>query len=121
MKPGKTGIYRMIDATGYSVMGLKSAWKSEAAFRQECVMAFVLVITAYFIPVTSIERILMIGSLGLVLIVELLNSAIEAAIDRIGDEWHVYSKKAKDIGSSSVLFSIVLTLFVWVSCVVNIK
>ncbi|ODQ00847.1 diacylglycerol kinase [Salinivibrio sp. SS2] len=121
MKPGKTGIYRMIDATGYSVMGLKSAWKSEAAFRQESVIAFVLMITAYFIPVTSTERILMVASLGLVLIVELVNSAIEAAIDRIGDEWHVVSKKAKDIGSSAVFVAIFLALFVWVSCAVNIK
>jgi diacylglycerol kinase (EC 2.7.1.107) len=121
VKPGKTGVRRVMDATGYSMMGLKLAWKSEAAFRQESVIAIILVVSSYFIPVTPIERMLMISSLVVVLVVELLNSAIEATVDRISEEWHPLSKQAKDIGSSAVFISIIFTLFVWVSCLMNIK
>jgi diacylglycerol kinase (ATP) len=121
VKPGKTGVRRVIDATGYSMVGLKLAWKSEAAFRQECVIAIILIFSSFFIPVTPVERILMISSLGVVLVVELINSAIEATVDRISEEWHPLSKKAKDIGSSAVFISIFLTLYVWVSCLMNIK
>ncbi|HAS6349528.1 TPA: diacylglycerol kinase [Vibrio vulnificus] len=115
MKPGKTGIRRIVDATGYSMKGLKAAWINEAAFRQEILLTAVLTITAFFLPVTTIERILMVSSLLLVVIVELINSAVEAVVDRISDDWHELSGRAKDIGSAAVFVALALALFVWAS------
>ncbi|AEX23900.1 MULTISPECIES: diacylglycerol kinase [Vibrio] len=115
MKPGKTGIRRVMDATGYSLQGLKAAWINEAAFRQELLLSVILSISAFFLPVTTLERVLMIGSLFLVLIVELINSAVEAVVDRVSDEWHVLSGRAKDIGSAAVFVALLLVLFVWAS------
>ncbi|MBR9786580.1 MAG: diacylglycerol kinase [Vibrionaceae bacterium] len=115
MKPGKTGIRRVMDATGYSFQGLKAAWLNEAAFRQELLLSAILSISAFFLPVTTLERVLMIGSLFLVLIVELINSSIEAAVDRVGDDWHELSGRAKDIGSAAVFVSLLLALFIWAS------
>ncbi|NVC92285.1 diacylglycerol kinase [Vibrio natriegens] len=115
MKPGKTGIRRVMDATGYSLQGLKAAWINEAAFRQELLLSVTLSISAFFLPVTTLERVLMIGSLFLVLIVELINSAVEAVVDRVSDEWHVLSGRAKDIGSAAVFVALLLVLFVWTS------
>ncbi|WP_269469180.1 diacylglycerol kinase [Vibrio sp. STUT-A11] len=115
MKPGKTGIRRVMDATGYSLQGLKAAWINEAAFRQELLLSVILSISAFFLPVTTLERVLMIGSLFLVLIVELINSAVEAVVDRVSDEWHVLSGRAKDIGSAAVFVALLLVLFVWTS------
>lgn len=113
MKPQKTGIKRIIDATVYSIQGLKAAWINEAAFRQEISGVIALVIVAFFLPVTPIELALMIASLLLVVIVELLNSAIETVVDRIGDEWHELSGRAKDIGSAAVFVSLILAFSVW--------
>lgn len=118
MKPGKTGIRRIIDATGYSMKGLKAAWLNEAAFRQEIVLTAILSIVALLLPVTHIERILMISSVLLVVIVELLNSAVEAVVDRIGSEHHELSGRAKDIGSAAVFVALALALFVWVSVLI---
>ncbi|WP_274019905.1 diacylglycerol kinase [Vibrio parahaemolyticus] len=115
MKPGKTGIRRVMDATGYSIKGLKAAWTHEAAFRQELVLTLVLSISAFFLPVTTLERVLMISSLLLILIVELINSAVEAVVDRVSDDWHELSGRAKDIGSAAVFVALILALFVWAS------
>ncbi|HHG3589283.1 TPA: diacylglycerol kinase [Vibrio parahaemolyticus] len=115
MKPGKTGIRRVMDATGYSIKGLKAAWTHEAAFRQELVLTLVLSISALFLPVTTLERVLMISSLLLILIVELINSAVEAVVDRVSDDWHELSGRAKDIGSAAVFVALFLALFVWAS------
>ncbi|MBE3876677.1 diacylglycerol kinase [Vibrio parahaemolyticus] len=115
MKPGKTGIRRVMDATGYSIKGLKAAWTHEAAFRQELVLTVVLSISAFFLPVTTLERVLMISSLLVILIVELINSAVEAVVDRVSDDWHELSGRAKDIGSAAVFVALFLALFVWAS------
>ncbi|WP_337233181.1 diacylglycerol kinase, partial [Vibrio cholerae] len=80
--------------TGYSIKGLKAAWTHEAAFRQELVLTLVLSISAFFLPVTTLERVLMISSLLLILIVELINSAVEAVVDRVSDDWHELSGRA---------------------------
>ncbi|MFW9735945.1 diacylglycerol kinase [Vibrio parahaemolyticus] len=115
MKPGKIGIRRVMDATGYSIKGLKAAWTHEAAFRQELVLTLVLSISTFFLPVTTLERVLMISSLLLILIVELINSAVEAVVDRVSDDWHELSGRAKDIGSAAVFVALFLALFVWAS------
>ncbi|EHS1220865.1 diacylglycerol kinase [Vibrio parahaemolyticus] len=104
-----------MDATGYSIKGLKAAWTHEAAFRQELVLTLVLSISAFFLPVTTLERVLMISSLLLILIVELINSAVEAVVDRVSDDWHELSGRAKDIGSAAVFVALFLALFIWAS------
>ncbi|EIV1734095.1 diacylglycerol kinase [Vibrio parahaemolyticus] len=104
-----------MDATGYSIKGLKAAWTHEAAFRQELVLTLVLSISTFFLPVTTLERVLMISSLLLILIVELINSAVEAVVDRVSDDWHELSGRAKDIGSAAVFVALFLALFVWAS------
>ncbi|EHR0244706.1 diacylglycerol kinase [Vibrio parahaemolyticus] len=104
-----------MDATGYSIKGLKAAWTHEAAFRQELVLTLILSISAFFLPVTTLERVLMISSLLLILIVELINSAVEAVVDRVSDDWHELSGRAKDIGSAAVFVALFLALFVWAS------
>lgn len=114
-----TGFKRIINATGYSIKGLSAAWKNEAAFRQECVLLIVAVILAYLLHVTVVERILLIGSVVIIVITELLNSAIEAIVDRIGSEKHELSGRAKDIGSAAVLVAIFLALFVWIYIALN--
>ena len=110
---GRTGFTRLGNALVYSVHGFASAFKHEEAFRQEALLAAVLVPLAFFFDVSGIARAIMIGSVLLVLIVELLNSAIEAAIDRISLENHRLSKRAKDIGSAAVLLSLVNVAVVW--------
>lgn len=112
---GKTGLRRVWNALHYSLDGLKAAYSGEDAFRQETLLAVVLAIVACFLPVGGVARALMIGSLFMVLIVELLNSAIEAAIDRIGLERHRLSKRAKDIGSAAVFMALANVLVVWAS------
>ncbi len=113
MKPGKKGIKRIINATGYSLLGLVATYKNEAAFRQELWLAIVLTPIAIYLGNTSIERAMLLGSLILVLIVELLNSAIEAVVDRIGNEFHELSGRAKDIGSAAVMLSLLNLVVVW--------
>lgn len=112
-KPGKTGIRRIIDAFGYSMKGFAAAWRFEAAFRQEVALGAVLVPAAFWLAQTHIELILLLASVGWVLMAELANSAVEAAIDRAGNEHHVLSARAKDIGSALVLVSLVLLVMVW--------
>ncbi|MFV1983226.1 MAG: diacylglycerol kinase [Thiohalomonadales bacterium] len=113
MKPGKKGIKRIINATGYSLLGLVATYKNEAAFRQELWLAIVLTPIAIYLGNTGIERAMLLGSLILVLIVELLNSAIEAVVDRIGNEFHELSGRAKDIGSAAVMLSLLNLVVVW--------
>ncbi|BEM79653.1 diacylglycerol kinase [Serratia marcescens] len=108
-----TGLTRIIKAAGYSCKGLSAAWQHEAAFRQELVVTLLAIILAVWLDVGAIARILLIGSVALVMIVEILNSAIEAVVDRIGSEHHELSGRAKDMGSAAVSLAIVLALFVW--------
>lgn len=110
---GKTGLRRVWNAFHYSLDGLSAAYRHEDAFRQEVWLALLLIPTACWLPVNNIGRILMIGSVLLVLIVELLNSAVEAAVDRISLENHRLAKRAKDIGSAAVLMSLVNVAVTW--------
>jgi diacylglycerol kinase (ATP) len=111
---GKTGLTRIWNAFGYSLAGLRAAFRHEDAFRQETILAAVLIPLALLMPVGGLGKALMVASVLLVIIVELLNSAIEAAIDRISLDQHRLSKRAKDIGSASVLISLVNVAMVWV-------
>ena len=110
---GKTGVRRIFNAFGYTLAGLRAAYKHEDAFRQEAWLALVMIPAAIFLPVTSIGKALMIGSVLLVLIVELLNSAIEATVDRVSLENHRLAARAKDIGSAAVFVSLMNVLVVW--------
>ena len=112
-KPGNTGIRRIVNATFYSLAGLRAAWQHEAAFRQELMLAVVLIPAGIWLGRTAVERSLLIGSCLLVLIVELLNSGIEAIVDRVGTEPHRLSGQAKDLGSAAVFMSLTLVLVVW--------
>jgi diacylglycerol kinase (ATP) len=118
-KTGNTGLTRIIKAVGYSTQGLQAAWVNEAAFRQEVLLALIMIPTAFFVADNSIELILLILVVFLVLIVELLNSAVEAVVDRVGDEHHALSGRAKDIGSAAVFISLVLTVAVWAIIVLS--
>jgi len=111
---GKTGLRRIWNALFYSIDGLTAAFRHEDAFRQEALLALVLIPLALFLPVSGIGKALMIASVFLVLIVELLNSAVEAAVDRISLENHRLAKRAKDIGSAAVLMALVNVVAVWV-------
>jgi diacylglycerol kinase (ATP) len=110
---GQRGIRRIVNAFFYSLSGLALAFRHESAFRQEIVLALVLIPAACFLPVSAVERVLLIGSVLLVLIVELLNSSVEAAVDRIGLDAHHLSKRAKDLGSAAVLLSLGVLLLTW--------
>jgi diacylglycerol kinase (ATP) len=110
-----TGLRRVINAFRYSCQGLNAAWRGEAAFRQEVILLIIAIVIALIVPVSGIERLLLIGSVWLVLVVELLNSAIEAVVDRIGEDYHPLSGRAKDIGSAAVLLSLLLALLVWLT------
>ncbi|EGZ6887521.1 MULTISPECIES: diacylglycerol kinase [Gammaproteobacteria] len=114
MKNHHTGWRRLLSAAHYSKQGFISSWRSEAAIRQEIVALCFLVPIAFIVEVSPVERALLILSLMLVLVVELLNTGIEAVVDRIGAEHHVLSGKAKDVGSAAVLTMLVLATMVWV-------
>jgi diacylglycerol kinase (ATP) len=109
---GPAGIARIGKAFLNSCNGLRDGW-SERAFRLELLLAAVLVPTALLVPVSLVERVLLVGSVMLVLVVELLNSSVEAAIDRVSLERHPLSRRAKDLASAAVLLSLLLCLFVW--------
>lgn len=111
---GQSGIRRLINALFYSLSGLKLAFRHESAFRQEVSLAVILIPVACVIPVGAVERVLLIASVLLVLIVELINSSIEAAIDRIGLDTHHLSKRAKDLGSAAVLIALTALAVSWV-------
>jgi diacylglycerol kinase (ATP) len=108
----RRGLSRMWHALGYSIEGLRDGWH-ETAFRQEAVAAFVLLPLSLWIGRNWVETALLAGSVLFVMIVELLNTGIETAIDRIGPEWHDLSKRAKDMGSAAVLLSLLLCVGVW--------
>jgi diacylglycerol kinase (ATP) len=111
---GKTGLRRLINAFGYSISGLRATYHLEDAFRQEILLAAILLPAALLLPVAATGRALLLASVFLVLIVELLNSAVEAAVDRISLDNHELAKLAKDIGSAAVLLSLVCMTVVWV-------
>lgn len=112
---GKTGLTRVWNAFHYSLAGLKAAYRCEDAFRQEVWLAAVMVPAVFLLPVGGTGRALMIASVLLVLMVELLNSALEAAVDRIGLEDHRLAKRAKDIGSAAVFIALLNVAAVWAS------
>jgi diacylglycerol kinase (ATP) len=114
VNPQKTrqGLNRILHAGGYSLQGLLAGW-GETAFRQEAILAMVMVPLAFWLGQSWIETALLTGSVVLVLIVELLNTCVESAIDRIGPEWHDLSKRAKDMGSAAVLLSLLLCAGMW--------
>lgn len=108
----RSGLNRILHAAGYSMAGLRAAWH-EKAFRQEALLAIVMVPSAFWLGQNWLEVSMLIGTVTLVLVVELLNTGIESAIDRIGPEWHDLSKRAKDMGSAAVLLSLLLCVGVW--------
>ena len=112
-KPGYTGLKRLVKAAGYSARGLRSAWRHESAFRQECSIAFVLTPCAFLLGETLTQTALLIGVCLVVLITELLNSALEAAVDRTGEEFHDLAGRAKDMGSAAVAISLLLVWITW--------
>jgi diacylglycerol kinase (ATP) len=116
---GKTGLKRLWNALFYSVEGLSAAIRHEDAFRQEVLLAIVLIPAALFMPVSAIGKSMMISSVLLVLIVELLNSAIEAAVDHTSLDHHQLAKRAKDIGSAAVLLSLLNVVSVWLLILLN--
>jgi diacylglycerol kinase (ATP) len=112
---GRTGLERIVRATGYSIEGLQAAYRGESAFRQEFWLAAVLLPAAFWLGGNWMEVALLAGSVMLVLIVELLNSGIEAAIDRVSFELHDLSKRAKDLASAAVLLSLLLCGGIWLA------
>jgi len=113
MKPGKTGFARLFAATGYSIRGIKACWQHEAAFRQEVALTLVLFPASFFIAKSTIQWLLLVSPLFLLLMVEMLNSAIEAIVDRIGAEQHELSGRAKDIASAPVMLCLLLIAIIW--------
>lgn len=114
----RTGLTRIWYATGYSLAGMRAGW-GEPAFRQEVIASIVLLPAAFWVGRTWIEVALLTGSVLLVMIVELLNTGIETAIDRIGPEWNHLSKRAKDMGSAAVLLSLVLCAGTWMAALAH--
>lgn len=114
----RRGLNRMWHAARYSVNGLRAAWQ-ETAFRQEAIAAFVLVPCAFWLGGSWIEVALLAGSVVLLLIVELLNTAVETAVDRIGTDWHELSGRAKDFGSAAVLLSLLLCAGIWLAAILE--
>ncbi|HUL97160.1 MAG TPA: diacylglycerol kinase [Usitatibacter sp.] len=110
---GKTGVIRVWNAFFNSLAGLKDAWRHESAFRQEVVLGAILIPVACVVPVDAAERALLIAAVLLVLIVELLNTSVEAAIDRISFDHHSLSRRAKDLGSAAVFVALALCVVVW--------
>jgi len=110
---GRSGLRRIVNAFGYSMSGLAAAYRNEAAFRQEVLLAALMIPLALFLPASGIGRALMIGSVMLVLVVELLNSAVEAVVDRVSLEDHALAKRAKDIGSAAVMLALVNVPITW--------
>ena len=119
MKNEATGFKRLINATRYSWQGFTAAYKSEEAFRQEVWLAVVLLPLAFWLGDDRVEVLLLCGSVLLLMIVELLNSAIECVVDRFGPEWNQYSGRAKDMGSAAVFLAIVMLILTWVLLLTN--
>ena len=114
----RKGLSRVWHATGYSLAGLRAGW-GETAFRQEALAALVLLPASFWLGRTWVETALLAASVVFVMVVELLNTAVETAIDRIGPEWHDLSKRAKDMGSAAVLLSLLLCASIWAAALVH--
>jgi diacylglycerol kinase (ATP) len=112
-KPGYTGLQRVYKAAGFSWQGFKAAWKNESAFRQECTLGIILLPLAFVIGESMLQVAVLISMLAVVLITELLNSAVEAVVDRVGEEYHDLAGRAKDMGSAAVFVSLALVVIVW--------
>lgn len=112
----RKGLNRVWHAAGYSLAGLRAGW-GETAFRQEAIAAIVLLPLAFWLGKTWVETALLAGSVLALMVVELLNTAIETCIDRIGPEWHNLSKRAKDMGSAAVLLSLLFCAGVWIAAI----
>ena len=115
----KSGLKRIFSAFFYSLDGLKAAWQQEHAFRQELILVVIGSVIALFLPVSAFEKLMMIAVLVLMLIVELLNSAIEAVVDRVSLERHALSKNAKDFGSAAVLLTFLMAVATWTVILVD--
>lgn len=113
MKSNYVGLKRLIYAAHYSIKGLVASWESEAAIRQEIILASFLLPITFFLDISSTEQVLLIFSLVFILIVELLNTALETTVDRIGCEFNTMSGKAKDIGSAAVFVSLLNAILIW--------
>ncbi len=118
-KTGATGLRRIINATGYSWLGLKAAYKHESAFRQEIWLAAVLIPLGLYLGQDWTDKAALVCSILFVLVVELLNSGIEAVVDRIGDEPHTLSGRAKDMGSAAVMIALVIAGLVWAAVLIE--
>ncbi len=112
-KPGQTGLRRVWNAMFYSLRGITAAWRHEAAFRQEAVLCIIMIPLSFLVGGSAVERALLAGTCLLVLVTELLNSAIEATIDRIGTDHHELSGRAKDLGSAAVFISLCSVALTW--------
>ena len=113
MKPSHHPLEHLLHATKWSIQGLKAAWKYEQAFRIEIVLSFAIIPLSFYLGETHVEKALLLASWVFVLIVELLNSAMEAAVDRISTEFHELSGRAKDLGSAAVFVSNILFVCIW--------
>ena len=114
----RKGLSRVWHATGYSLAGLRAGW-GETAFRQEAIASLVLIPAAFWLGQSWVETALMVASVVMVMVVELLNTAVETAIDRVGPEWHDLSKRAKDMGSAAVLLSLLVCAGIWTAALVQ--
>ena len=115
MKPGKSGLARLIDAAAYSANGIRACWRNEAAFRQEVLLLLVLLPLSFLVARSIEQWLLLVTPLLLLLIVELLNSAVENVVDRIGPELNDLSGRAKDMGSAAVLICLIITGLTWLT------
>lgn len=119
MKSPHTGVKRVFHAAGYSWKGFKSTWKHEAAFRQEVILFSFMSPLVFWLGDTASERVILLAVLLLVLVVELLNTAVESVVDRVGDEYHKLSGRAKDQGSAAVFLSIFTAFLVWTGFLIS--
>jgi diacylglycerol kinase (ATP) len=115
---GRSGLDRIAHAAGYSLQGLVAAWRTETAFRQEVALAVVMLPATWWVATSWVQAVLLTGSVVLVLIVELLNSAIEATVDRVSLDQHPLAKHAKDVGSAAVMLALLLCGGIWLSAIV---
>jgi len=119
MKSPHQGLKRVVYAAGYSWKGFKSTWKHEAAFRQEVILFTLMAPLAFWIGETASERVILIAVLLIVLVVELLNSAVESVVDRVGEDYHKLSGRAKDQGSAAVFLSFFMAILVWIGFMIS--
>jgi diacylglycerol kinase (ATP) len=118
-KPGASGITRVIKATGYSMKGLKAAWQGEAAFRQELMLAIIAIPFAYLVAQSIMQFVFLLVITGMVVVVELLNSAIEAVVDKASPEFNELAGKAKDMGSAAVFVTLIIIAIAWVGIIIE--